>query len=420
MPNLRFASAFSLKTDWSQATLEVLSALEEDWSGASKGFDGATIGFVYASDGLSEELSSIITLLKTRTAISCFCGTVGLGIGVMGRDSQGAFRTGEFYDVPCLSVMIASLPDGAFQPFQAHLKPEQSDITEIDRDLAANLPLEVPMFLDMRGNGLADWLEKQTPRLSMIHADPRETELPSVFPELQKTLSCDLIGGLTSSRMEWPLVADTVQDGGFGGVILNDAVGVMAGLTQGCSAIGEVHRVTGVDGTMLTSLDGRPALDVLKEDVGELLARDLRRLGGYVFVARRYQDEERAGHNQVSGGDYRVHHLLGITVETGELHLDISFAEGDEIFFCRRDNQAARQDFYRMLDEMRSKLPSEPKGGIYISCIGRGRALFGPNSEEWSILNEELGSIPMVGFYASGEICGQQLYSYTGVLTLFY
>ena len=36
--------------------------------------------------------------------------------------------------------------------------------------------------------------------------------------------------------------------------------------------------------TRIIPLDGRPALDVLKEDVGEKLARDMPRLGATVFA----------------------------------------------------------------------------------------------------------------------------------------
>ena len=35
------------------------------------------------------------------------------------------------------------------------------------------------------------------------------------------------------------------------------------------------------------------------------------------------------------------------------------------------------------------------------------------------MISETLGDIPLVGFYANGEIAGNQLYGYTGVLTLF-
>ena len=35
------------------------------------------------------------------------------------------------------------------------------------------------------------------------------------------------------------------------------------------------------------------------------------------------------------------------------------------------------------------------------------------------MIQDELGDVPLAGFYASGEIAGHRLYGYTGVLTLF-
>jgi small ligand-binding sensory domain FIST len=59
------------------------------------------------------------------------------------------------------------------------------------------------------------------------------------------------------------------------------------------------------------------------------------------------------------------------------------------------------------------------RGGVYVSCLARGRALFGSASAEIGWLQSQLGDFPLVGFFANGELSGRQLYGYTGVLTLF-
>ena len=58
-------------------------------------------------------------------------------------------------------------------------------------------------------------------------------------------------------------------------------------------------------------------------------------------------------------------------------------------------------------------------GALYVSCTGRGGGHFGGPSAEMQIIRHALGEVPLVGFYAAGEIAGQQLYGYTGVLTVF-
>ena len=72
-----------------------------------------------------------------------------------------------------------------------------------------------------------------------------------------------------------------------------------------------------------------------------------------------------------------------------------------------------------MLKELKSRLNSPIKGGLYISCLGRGREQFGDHSEEVRFIHSILGDFPPVGFFANGEIHKSTLYGFTGVLTLF-
>ncbi len=58
-------------------------------------------------------------------------------------------------------------------------------------------------------------------------------------------------------------------------------------------------------------------------------------------------------------------------------------------------------------------------GAIYVSCSGRGGAHFGGPSAELQIVRRALGDVPLVGFFAGGEIARNHLYGYTGVLTVF-
>ncbi len=62
---------------------------------------------------------------------------------------------------------------------------------------------------------------------------------------------------------------------------------------------------------------------------------------------------------------------------------------------------------------------SRVAGAIYVSCTGRGGPHFGGASAEALIVQRALGDVPLVGFFANGEIARHQLYGYTGVLTVF-
>jgi len=111
--------------------------------------------------------------------------------------------------------------------------------------------------------------------------------------------------------------------------------------------------------------------------------------------------------------------------------------------FCRRDARAARTDLIRICAEIREELEPEElplavaaeladpdplagpsperriAGAVYVSCSGRGGGHFGGPSAELQIVRRALGDVPLVGFFAGGEIARHHLYGYTGVLTVF-
>ena len=53
------------------------------------------------------------------------------------------------------------------------------------------------------------------------------------------------------------------------------------------------------------------------------------------------------------------------------------------------------------------------------AAAGRGGPHFGAPSAELQIVRHALGDVPLVGFFAGGEIARHHLYGYTGVLTVF-
>jgi small ligand-binding sensory domain FIST len=59
-------------------------------------------------------------------------------------------------------------------------------------------------------------------------------------------------------------------------------------------------------------------------------------------------------------------------------------------------------------------------GAIYVSCLARSSHLFGETSEELRVIQSQLGDVPLVGFFAAGEVHGTYLYGQSGVLTAFY
>ncbi len=367
MPDFRYAHASA--RDWREAANACLAQL---------GQGPASLGFLYLTDLLADHAGDILALLKSRTGIPHWVGTVGIGVCASGR---------EYLDEPAIAVMA-----GDFEPESFHVFSGVASAADVD-----NVALKC---------GGAP------PHFAIVHADPRNRRVTELVGRLAgKMESGFLVGGLTSSRRQNLQFADGVLEGGLSGVSFSDGVTIATRLTQGCSPIGPKHAVTSSQQNVIITLDGRPALDVFKEDIGETLARDLDRVGGHVFAGLPIAGSDT--------GDYLVRNLVGIDPSNRLIAIGELLQPGAAVMFCRRDTKTAHEDMTRMLESIRKGLYTPPRGGVYYSCLGRGSSLFGPDSEELKMIREAFGDFPLVGFFCNGEISHNRLYGYTGVLTLF-
>lgn len=363
------ASAF----DWLRASRECLEQIGEVPRQCN-------LGFLYVTDAFTDDLPEILAYLKKRSGIDHWVGTIGIGICNTGQ---------EYYETPAMAAMVGSFPEDSFRVF--------STIKDSFHD-----------FIFNHGH----WCRTNAPRFGLVHGDPRNPLTPHLIERLaDQVTDMVLAGGLSSSHGDYRQIAGHSAEGGISGVLFSGEVPIVSALTQGCSPIGEPHVITEARRNILIRIDDRPALDVFLEEIGEILARDLTKVAGYIFAAFPIPDSD--------NGDYLVRNLVGIDLKNRLLAVGERPREGDSIMFCRRDGNTAREDLIRMLRDIRRHTPHPPKGGIYCSCIGRGRYLFGDESEELRIIQRELGDFPLVGFFASGEISRNRLYGYTGVLTLF-
>ncbi|MBI2508749.1 MAG: FIST C-terminal domain-containing protein, partial [Betaproteobacteria bacterium] len=250
------------------------------------------------------------------------------------------------------------------------------------------------------------------PHFAIVHADPQNRRVTELVGKLAGRMDSGfLVGGMTSSRRQNLQFADGMLEGGLSGVSFSDGVTIATRLTQGCTPIGPKHAVTSSQQNVIITLDGRPALDVFREDIGEALARDLNRVGGHVFAGLPIAGSDT--------GDYLVRNLVGIDPANRLIAIGELLQPGAAVMFCRRDAKTAHEDMARMLESIRKGLYTPPRGGVYYSCLGRGASLFGPDSEELKMIREAFGDFPLVGFFCNGEISHNRLYGYTGVLTLF-
>lgn len=340
----------------------------------------ANFGFLYLSDHLSNAAESILDRLKQATDIDYWVGTVGIGI---------IASNVEYYDQPAMSIML-----GGFNEADFHMLPN------FRKDTAAP------------SGELADWCSANDFNVGLLHADPTNPATQALLEQLGNNIPASfLVGGITSSRGANIQFANQALHGGVSGVLFSQAVPIKTNLTQGCTPVGKRHVVTQCDDNVIHSLDNRPALDVLNEDAGEVIAQDWEQSAGSIFAGLVNKSSDL--------NDYSIRQIIGIDSDAKLVAIGDYLQHNDEIIFCRRDGNSALEDMERMLLELRLRLNSPIKGGIYVSCLGRGRHQFGDDSQEVRFIHSVLGDFPLVGFFANGEIHKNTLYSFTGVLTLF-
>ena len=372
----QFGWGFSSVTDWHDAVDQCLET-------ATRGRSRANLGFVYVTSEHVAALGGIVDYLKVASGIDHWVGTSGIGIVACDK---------ECYDSPGIAILTGAFPTDGFRI----LSTVVDAVSECSEDVQT-------------------WFGNNFSTVGIVHADPHNPHLQQLIPDLSDALGGGfLLGGLTStSGEEHRQISDGLTTGGISGVLFSEKVSIASGLSQGCSPLGPNRTITECDRNLISRIDDRPALAVLKEDIGEPFSSNLNRIGGHIFVGLSVTGSDT--------GDYVVRNLIGIDVEQEILAIGDHVAPGEVIVFCKRDAETARSDLIRMTKDVRRRVGNKaPKGGLYFSCLGRGRHTFGPNSGEMRILSQELGDVPLVGFFANGEISHNRLYGYTGVLSLFY
>ncbi len=365
-----FRAGYAAGGDWQAA---FAAALADAWPLP----EGANLGFVYATDYYAPHFGEIVERLKAETGIQLWSGTVGLGI---------ATPEGEVFDRPALAIMVGRFPADSFRLFGPVTKSSE---------LASLAP---------------GWLERQLGTVALLQGDSRTPELETLIADLGEAAKAFPLGGLTASRAG-PASAIGGRAGGLSGVLFGGAVEIVSGLTQGCAPLGPAMTITGAEGNVISAIDGRPAAEMLIEAVDKHFDGRLAEAWGHVHPAFPVPGRDR--------DDYLVRNFLGLDAEKGLLAVGDLVEPGQKILFCRRDQAGAKQDLGRMLADVARRAAGRAKAGLYFSCVARGPNLFGPGGAEMRQIREALGEIPLVGFYAGGEISGDRLYAYTGVLALF-
>ena len=405
---------------WQMATGLVLAQLRAQM--ALHGYaNSPTLALLYITDHYASAAQEILAHLSGELPeVTDWSGTVGVGI---------ASNNVEYFDEPALAVMLCELPPDQYRVFSG----------------------VAPLGLGFEAH------------TALIHADGDTPDLPELIQEMAlRTGSGYLFGGLSASRTQSVQfavggngnlrghgAASGVFSGGLSGVAFGEGVAVVSRVTQGCQPVSKTRIVTACDANVVTELDGQPALDALLLDLKVSLAQPQQALTAVrATLVGLVERQDIGGQQGVNlrgsfGSDVIVRHIIGLDPVRRGIAVANRLENGMQMAFCQRNVQAARADLTRICAEIREEL--EPQdltrqtatalaqseaesaphpqrgiaGAVYVSCSGRGGPHFGGASAELQIVRRALGDVPLVGFFAGGEIARHHLYGYTGVLTVF-
>lgn len=390
-----------------------------------------SLGLLYITDHYAADAQAILEhLCAELPEVTDWVGTVGVGI---------AANNVEYFDEPAMAVMLCDLDPARYRVFSG--------------------------VAPLAASGRSAEGEGFVAHTALVHADGQTPELPDLIAEMaDRTASGYLFGGLASSRgatVQFALGSNGnlrgqgasagVFHGGLSGVAFAADVGILSRVTQGAQPVGAERTITEAEGNLVLALDGQPALDVLLEERGISLdqpAQAMPRLRA-TLAGLRHVHPSGLGPGATTrrtgqfGPDVMVRHLIGVDPQRRGVAIGDQAPVGSRLAFCERHTAAARADLTRICAELREELEPETQdqvvahalsasdaesaphparriaGAVYVSCAGRGGPHFGSPSAELQAVRRALGDVPLVGFFAGGEIAYHRLYGYTGVLTVF-
>ena len=389
---MQFASALTTKTEWTEA-VEDLGRQVAAQIGPAK----TDLAVLFAHPKFIPQIDDLIESAQKAVGARHLIGCTGAGIIGIDREVE---------QKPAISVLVAELPEVGFAPF--HLTEKELE--------------------ESSGPGFWHFQLELEPGASpnfILLVDPFTTRAMQLVDALAEAYpQAPMIGGLASGAQqpgENRLFLDgETYDEGAVGLGLTGKVALRTVVSQGCRPIGEPFTVTRADKNIVFELAGRPPMKVLQEMLPQLPARDQKLARSALFLGRVINEYQ----EQFSRGDFLIRNLIGSDPQSGALAVGDLMRTGQTVQFQVRDAETADEDLRHLLEKERHELSgNQPRGALLFSCLGRGEGMYGAAHHDIKAVQENLGPMPVAGFFCNGEIgpVGQRafIHGFTSVLGLF-
>jgi hypothetical protein len=251
------------------------------------------------------------------------------------------------------------------------------------------------------GVRLGTALAAHRPRLVLVLSDGLAVNGSELVKGLTESLPPRtlIVGGLAGDGdrfvRTWVLVDGRPQSGFVTAVALSGPLQVGAGSQGGWDAFGPERRVTRATGNVLYERDGRPALTLYKEYLGELAQ-------GLPATALRFPLAIRENH---ASGEAIVRTVLAVDEAAQSMTFAGDVPTGWQARLMRSSSDRLIAGALRAAAEATVGIDGGPALAIAISCVGRRLVLGQRTDEETEAALEALpAGSQQIGFYSYGEI----------------
>ncbi len=448
--------------DWRGALALAAAQVDARAAAHERGNAGPlTLGFVYFSDHYAAQAADLLAALRARWPGVAWVGSVGVGVCAGGV---------EYIDEPAMVLMLAAVPRGRFEVFSGAAMPRRIE------------PYSALVHADGQTPDLAELIAEMSDRTESGYLFGGLAASRSERWQVADGLWQGGLSGVAFSR-DVALISRVTQGSqplgptrritaADGHVVLElDGQPALPLLLQdiGVRDLDDPRQALPRLRATLVGLT-----DALEPDDG---ARAVGPAVGAAQIADPAATGMKTGlangvtpvRHRAFGADVRVRHLVGLDPGRRAVAVAERVQVGMLLAFWQRDVAAARRDLVRICSEIRDELaPADGDapdagrrilGALYVSCAGRGGPHFGGDSAELKIVQHALGGgrnasgaaaaggdggaggagrtrgtngegpasdasvaapeVPLVGFFAGGEIGHHHVYGYTGVLTVF-
>ena len=370
LQQMQWASAISQRVDARQALAEASDRVLAALGGPPD------LAFIFASSHYNAVYESIPgwaqAFLSPRHLIGCS------GSGIIGAGEESERRE-------ALSILAGRMPGVELFPFHLGGNPRAagaefwSEVSGIDPQSAAGFVLLVdPASIETEA--LLKGLDGASPLAPKVGG---------------------LVSGIEAAGEAALFLNDRTYREGALGLALRGRVELQTVVAQGCRPIGDPMIVTRCrDGIIYELNVGRP-VEALQRLFERLDPRDQELCRHSLFLGI-----EMSGRSHSYGqGDFLVRNLGGLEPNAGAMAVQGHVDNYQVVQFHLRDARTSAQDLELRLAELqRQRTARSARATLLFSCVGRGQELYGVPNHDSDVLCRRMGSLPLAGFFANGEI----------------